>query len=89
MGNFFAYPEFAKKFGDYYGEEDEWQVSAAWQTGLNMASTVGGIFGACPQVLSPCLEVYLWLVSGHADNELLQGGSLTDILHPATAIAGL
>ncbi|KAK4246625.1 sugar transporter-like protein [Corynascus novoguineensis] len=45
MGNFFAYPEFAKKFGDYYGEEDDWQVSAAWQTGLNMASTVGGIFG--------------------------------------------
>ncbi|AEO60528.1 sugar transporter-like protein [Thermothelomyces thermophilus ATCC 42464] len=45
MGNFFAYPEFAKKFGHYYGEEDGWQVSAPWQTGLNMASTVGGIFG--------------------------------------------
>jgi SP family general alpha glucoside:H+ symporter-like MFS transporter len=45
IGNFFAYPEFAKKFGDYYEDIDEWQVSAAWQTGLNMASTVGGIFG--------------------------------------------
>ena len=45
MGNFFAYPEFQKKFGDYYPEEDEWVVSAPWQSGLNMASTVGAIFG--------------------------------------------
>ena len=45
IGNFFAYPEFAKKFGDYYEDTDDWQVSAPWQTGLNMASTVGGIFG--------------------------------------------
>ena len=45
MGNFFAYPEFAKKFGNFYGGTTGWQVSAPWQTGLNMASTVGAIFG--------------------------------------------
>lgn len=45
MGNFFAYPEFAKKFGTDYGGTVGYQVSAPWQSGLNMGSTVGAIFG--------------------------------------------
>ncbi len=45
MGNFMAYPEFQQKFGNYYGDEIGWQISGPWQTGLNMASTVGTIFG--------------------------------------------
>ncbi|KAI1340040.1 general substrate transporter [Xylariaceae sp. FL0016] len=45
MGNFFAYPEFQKKFGQYYGEEDGWQISGPWQTALNQGSTIGAIFG--------------------------------------------
>ncbi|KAK8031323.1 hypothetical protein PG990_001057 [Apiospora arundinis] len=45
MGNFFAYPEFKQKFGDYYPELDDYQVNGRWQLGLSMASTVGGIFG--------------------------------------------
>ncbi|KAL6229535.1 hypothetical protein BDW75DRAFT_249581 [Aspergillus navahoensis] len=45
MGNFFGYPTFQKKFGQDYGGDIGWQVSAPWQTGLSMASTVGCIFG--------------------------------------------
>jgi SP family general alpha glucoside:H+ symporter-like MFS transporter len=45
MGNFFAYPRFREKYGQYYGGDTGWQVSAPWQTGLSMASTVGCIFG--------------------------------------------
>lgn len=45
MGNFFAYPQFVRKYGHDYGGSAGWQVSAPWQTGLNMASTVGTIFG--------------------------------------------
>ena len=45
MGNFMAYPEFQQKFGSYFGEELGWNITGPWQTGLNMASTVGGIFG--------------------------------------------
>lgn len=45
MGNFFGYPTFNKKFGQDYGGDIGWQVSAPWQTGLNMGSTVGAIFG--------------------------------------------
>lgn len=45
MGNFFAYPEFKQKFGDYYEGVGEWQVNGPWQVGLSMGSTVGGIFG--------------------------------------------
>ncbi|OQE36880.1 hypothetical protein PENCOP_c011G01504 [Penicillium coprophilum] len=45
MGNFFAYPSFNKKYGQDYGGDIGWQVSAPWQTGLSMASTVGCIFG--------------------------------------------
>ena len=44
MGNFFAYPEFQQKFGEYY-DGIGWQVNGPWQLGLSMASTVGGIFG--------------------------------------------
>lgn len=45
MGNFFAFPTFQQKYGQFYGGSVGWQVSAPWQTGLNMASTVGCIFG--------------------------------------------
>lgn len=45
MGNFFAYPTFREKYGQYVDEKNGYQVSAPWQTGLNMASTVGCIFG--------------------------------------------
>ncbi|KAJ5765805.1 hypothetical protein N7520_005364 [Penicillium odoratum] len=45
IGNFFAYPTFRKKYGSYYPAENDYQVSAPWQTGLSMASTVGCIFG--------------------------------------------
>ncbi|KAI1639133.1 sugar transporter-like protein [Biscogniauxia mediterranea] len=45
IGNFFAYPTFQRKFGDYYGPDVGWQVSGPWQTGLNQGSTAGAIFG--------------------------------------------
>jgi SP family general alpha glucoside:H+ symporter-like MFS transporter len=45
MPNFFGYPEFAKKYGEYFGGDLDYQVSGPWQAGLNMASTVGAIFG--------------------------------------------
>lgn len=45
MGNFFGYPEFQKKYGKDYGGDIGYQVPAPWQSGLNMASTVGTIFG--------------------------------------------
>lgn len=50
MGNFFGYPTFRQKFGQYYDYDNiGWQVSAPWQTGLNMGSTVGAIFGELHQ----------------------------------------
>jgi SP family general alpha glucoside:H+ symporter-like MFS transporter len=45
MPNFFGYPEFQKKYGHDYGGKIGYLVSAPWQTGLSMASTVGTIFG--------------------------------------------
>ncbi|KAJ6014353.1 hypothetical protein N7540_008944 [Penicillium herquei] len=45
LGNFYAYPSFQEKYGKYYDEETGYQVPAAWQSGLSMASTVGCIFG--------------------------------------------
>lgn len=34
MSSFFAYPSFAKKYGDYYGPEKGWQLSSPWQSAL-------------------------------------------------------
>ena len=48
IGNFFGYPQFQKKYGHDYGGTAGYQVSAPWQTGLGMASTVGAIFGISP-----------------------------------------
>ncbi|OJJ42451.1 hypothetical protein ASPZODRAFT_76719 [Penicilliopsis zonata CBS 506.65] len=45
IGNFYAYPSFARKYGHYYAPSNDWQIATAWQTGLGMASTVGAIFG--------------------------------------------
>lgn len=35
-----------EKYGTYINEQDGYVVSATWQSGLNMGSTVGAIFGA-------------------------------------------
>ena len=48
IGNFFGYPQFQKKYGHDYGGTAGYQISAPWQTGLGMASTVGAIFGISP-----------------------------------------
>ncbi|EMR72447.1 putative mfs sugar transporter protein [Eutypa lata UCREL1] len=64
MGNFMAYPEFQQKFGGYYGEEIGWQISGPWQTGLNMASTVGGIFGGLLNGYFAAKYGYRWVLIG-------------------------
>ena len=46
LGNFWAYPEFQKKYGHYHGEELGWLVSGPWQAGLENASVCGTIIGA-------------------------------------------
>ena len=53
IGNFFAYPEFTKKYGVDYGGTVGWQIPARWQSALSMSSTVGTIFG---KSISPILH---------------------------------
>ncbi|KAF8864909.1 sugar transporter [Acephala macrosclerotiorum] len=45
IGNFFAYPTFAKKYGNYDASTNTYQLTAAWQAGLGDASGVGAFFG--------------------------------------------
>ncbi|KAH6691365.1 maltose permease MAL31 [Plectosphaerella plurivora] len=45
IGNFFAYPEFTRKFGQYIDDNGQHQLTAAWQAGLGNASIVGCFFG--------------------------------------------
>ncbi|KAK9427007.1 general substrate transporter [Lipomyces doorenjongii] len=44
IGNFFAYPSFARKFGTYIPGVG-YQLSAAWQAGFGNATGVGSFFG--------------------------------------------
>lgn len=46
IGNFFAYPQFVKKYGSYYESIGDYQLSGAWQVGLNNAAQIGPIIGA-------------------------------------------
>ncbi|WYZ43180.1 hypothetical protein EsH8_VI_000879 [Colletotrichum jinshuiense] len=60
INNFFAYPEFKKKYGSWYGEEIGYQVSGPWQTGLTMAATTGAIFGKpSPPIVMVEAHIYL------------------------------
>lgn len=63
IGNFFAYPEFQKKFGEYY-EGIGWQLSAPWQMGLNMSSTVGAVFGGLLNGYFCSRYGYRWTMMG-------------------------
>ncbi|KAF4971313.1 hypothetical protein FSARC_1832 [Fusarium sarcochroum] len=46
MSNFFGYPTFQRKFGSYYPNQDTWQLTGAWQSGLqngtNACVVIGG-----------------------------------------------
>jgi hypothetical protein len=45
LGNLYASPAFNKKFGEYNPSNDEYQVSAAWQSGLSNGARAGEIIG--------------------------------------------
>ncbi|KAI1084674.1 sugar transporter-like protein [Whalleya microplaca] len=64
IGNFFAYPTFQEKFGDYYGGNIGWQVSGPWQTGLNMGSTAGAVFGGLINGYIASRYGYRWTMIG-------------------------
>ncbi|KAI0407932.1 sugar transporter [Xylaria palmicola] len=64
IGNFFAYPEFKKKFGTYYGPEKGYEVAGPWQTGLNQASTAGAIVGGLLNGYIASRFGYRWVMIG-------------------------
>ncbi|ROT43778.1 alpha-glucosides permease MPH2/3 [Sodiomyces alkalinus F11] len=45
IGNFFAYPAFAEKYGQFIDDKGQWQLSAGWQATLGNASTIGCFAG--------------------------------------------
>ena len=45
IGNFYAYPSFARKYGNYSKSAGTYQLTAAWQDGVGNASGVGAFFG--------------------------------------------
>ncbi|KAK1238743.1 hypothetical protein MKX07_004319 [Trichoderma sp. CBMAI-0711] len=45
LGNFYAYPEFAQRYGKFNEKSGNYQLSAPWQAGLSNASGVGSFFG--------------------------------------------
>lgn len=45
LGQFYANPSFARKYGIYDPKAEKWQIPARWQTGLSCAVQVGQILG--------------------------------------------
>ncbi|KAF6812496.1 MFS sugar transporter [Colletotrichum plurivorum] len=62
INNFFAYPEFKKKYGSWYNDEIGYQVSGPWQTGLTMAATTGAIFGGLLNGFFASKYGYRWVM---------------------------
>jgi SP family general alpha glucoside:H+ symporter-like MFS transporter len=46
IGNFFAYPAFAQKYGSFVPSANNYQLTAPWQSGLGNAAGVGAFIGA-------------------------------------------
>ncbi|OBT53462.1 hypothetical protein VE04_06246 [Pseudogymnoascus sp. 24MN13] len=45
IANFFAYPTFAKKYGQRVDASGHWQLSASWQAAVGRGSGIGAFFG--------------------------------------------
>lgn len=49
LGNFFAFPSFQIKFGDFVGVSDQtptgYQLTAAWMAGISQSAGIGTFFG--------------------------------------------
>ncbi|KAJ5620937.1 general substrate transporter [Penicillium lagena] len=45
ISNFYAYPQFKKKYGTYYPGLDEWLIPTSWQVALSLAPTSGSVIG--------------------------------------------
>lgn len=45
IGNLFAYPSFAAKYGIYYPDLDQHVISGPWQVGLGNAASCGAVIG--------------------------------------------
>lgn len=56
--NFIGYPSFRQKYGTWLDDEHGYQISSAWQAGLNDIAAVGNIIGAL-------LNGYLTAKYGH------------------------
>ncbi|KAK3936213.1 general substrate transporter [Diplogelasinospora grovesii] len=46
LGSFMGYPAFRTKYGEWASEDHGFQISSAWQAGLNDISAIGNIIGA-------------------------------------------
>ncbi|KAH8703986.1 putative maltose permease [Talaromyces proteolyticus] len=62
IGNFFAYPQFTHMYGQDYGGKTGWQISTPWQSGLNMSSTIGTIFGGLLNGYMTSRVGYRWVM---------------------------
>ena len=55
IGNFWALPAFAERYGIYNAASNSWQVEAPWQVAINQAATIGSFCEA------PFLDnTYVW-----------------------------
>lgn len=45
LPNFYAFPPFREKYGEYVPSDDSYQVPAPWQAGLSNGANVGSIIG--------------------------------------------
>ena len=45
IGNFFAYPAFAQKYGEFVPSTNNYQLKASWQVALGNASGIEAFFG--------------------------------------------
>jgi SP family general alpha glucoside:H+ symporter-like MFS transporter len=45
IGNFYAYPAFAQHYGVFVPAAKNFQITAAWQSGLGNSSGIGAFFG--------------------------------------------
>lgn len=56
IGNFYAYPAFARNYGIYVPSTGNYQITAAWQSGLGNSGGIGAFFGMSSTISVSCIS---------------------------------
>jgi SP family general alpha glucoside:H+ symporter-like MFS transporter len=94
LGNFYAYPSFAKRYGQYQADSGTWVIPANWQVALSDVGNIGNVvglllMGALTDRLGHRLVIMIGLIVMVALNFVTFFAPNVQVLTAAMALGGI